>query len=211
MVKGPHSGGLSGIDSSADSAPKYTIASSSSNGGSFQVSSNDVQYDARTAQGAFVVGANTSTDVTLTTANSSVRVDASADQVLLPAAPIYRANLTQITTAGDATYTAAQCLAGIIDRDPAGGSRSDTLPTAALLVAAIPRAAVGDVVQFFVHNDADAAETITLAAGTGGAWAVAANDPTVTQNQASIIYLRLTNVTSASEAYVGYSLVAAHT
>jgi hypothetical protein len=109
-------------------------------------------------------------------------------------------------TAGARTYTAAEILAGIIVRDPNGASRSDVLPTAALLVAAITRPAVGDVVKCLIVNGADAAETITIGAGTGGGFDTnqTAASRLIGQNASKIIHIRLTNVTAASEAYVVY-------
>lgn len=75
--------------------------------------------------------------------------------------------VSTVTTAGAVTYTAAQLLGGLILRDPAGAGRSDVTPTAALIIAALPGYAVGDSFEFTIRNDADAAETITLTAGTG--------------------------------------------
>jgi hypothetical protein len=83
---------------------------------------------------------------------------------------------TSVTTAGAATYTAAGVFGGLILRDPAGADRTDTLPTAALLVAYLKSKANEMGVQlpvyvafdFIVQNDADAAETITVQAGSGG-------------------------------------------
>lgn len=72
-----------------------------------------------------------------------------------------------VSTAGAATYTAAQLLGGLILRDPAGGARSDVTPTAALIIAAITQAGVGNSFEFTIRNTADAAETITVTAGTG--------------------------------------------
>src|SRR5262245_33603853 len=80
------------------------------------------------------------------------------------------ATVSSITTAGAVTYTPAQILGGIIVRDPNGAARTDTLPTAALLVAAVPQAFVGLTIRCTITNAADAAETITIAAGTGGAF-----------------------------------------
>lgn len=104
-----------------------------------------------------------------------------------------------ITTVGAATYTAAQFGDGLILRDPNGLARTDTTPTAALLVAEYPGVAVDDVVTVVIVNTADAAETITIAAGTGvtlrGSAAQAFG-----QNTAKVLYLRFTNVTASSEA-----------
>ena len=74
-----------------------------------------------------------------------------------------------VDTAGAATYTAAQIGRGIILRDPNGGNRTDTLPTAALLIAGAANvytlAADGDSVQWEVRNTG--AQVLTLAAGSG--------------------------------------------
>lgn len=74
-----------------------------------------------------------------------------------------------VDTAGPATYTAAQIGRGIILRDTNGGNRTDTLPTAALLIAGVANvytlAADGDSVQWEVRNVG--AQVLTLAAGSG--------------------------------------------
>lgn len=108
-----------------------------------------------------------------------------------------------LTTAGALTYTAGQVLSGIVLRDPNGGSRTDTLPTAALLVAAIPGATIGTTFPLWIRNDADAAETITVAAGTGG---TISGTATIAQNNSKLFWIRLTGVASGSEAYTAYSL-----
>lgn len=110
---------------------------------------------------------------------------------------------TSLATAGAETYTAAQLLGGSIVRDPNGASRTDTLPTAALLVAAIPGAKVGDVIRTYIVNGADAAETITLQAGAGGTFDVnqTAASRIIAQNASKLLHIRLTNVTAAAEAY----------
>lgn len=114
---------------------------------------------------------------------------------------------TSINTAGAATLTAAQLLGGIIVRDPNGAGRTDTLDTAANIVAAIPNAAVGDIFDCLIINGADAAETITLAAGAGGGFDAnqTAAARVIPQNASKMIRIRLTNVTASSEAYVIYA------
>lgn len=111
---------------------------------------------------------------------------------------------TSYATVGAQTYTAADILSGTIIRDCNGASRSDVLPTAALLVAAVPGAAVGDVIECLIVNGADAAETITIGAGTGGGFDAnqTAASRVITQNTSKVLRIRLTNVTAASEAYV---------
>lgn len=106
-------------------------------------------------------------------------------------------------TAGPLTITAAMVIGGSLLRDPNGAGRTDVLPTAALLVAAFTTPQVGDIVKLYVVNCADAAETITMSAGTGGTWNV--NQPAaarvITQNNSRWVFIRLTNVTSGAEAY----------
>lgn len=113
---------------------------------------------------------------------------------------------TSDATAGARTYTAAEILGGIIVRDCAGGSRSDVLPTAALLVAAMTRPAVGDVVQCTIINGSDANEVITVGAGTGGGFDTNQTSASrvIPQNASKTVFIRLTNVTASSEAYVAY-------
>jgi hypothetical protein len=110
-------------------------------------------------------------------------------------------------TAGNVTYTAADLISGVIVRDCAGAGRSDTLPTAALLVAAIPGCQVGDIVDTLIVNGSDAAETITLGAGSGGAFDTnqTAASRIIGQNTSKRIRVRLTNVGSGTEAYVVYA------
>jgi hypothetical protein len=111
--------------------------------------------------------------------------------------------VTDSTTAGAVTYTAAGLLGGLITRDPNGSGRSDVTPTAALLVAAVPGATVGDSFEFTIRNTADAAETITVTAGSG---ATLSGTMTIAQNNSKRFLVRLDNVTSGAEAYTVYSL-----
>ena len=136
----------------------------------------------------------------------SVRLDgvsASRVGVVTPGSPAP----TSLATAGAETYTAAMLLSGVIVRDPAGASRTDTLATAAQIVAAVPGAKVGDMVKVWVVNGADAAEVITLAAGAGGAFDVnqVTTSRSIGQGMSKMVHIRLTNVTAASEAYVVYA------
>jgi hypothetical protein len=140
--------------------------------------------------------------------HTSLRLDARGTAYILTNDPIHsNTTATSINTAGAATYTAAQMLGGIIVRDCAGSGRTDTLPTAALMVAAIPGAAIGDTVRCYVVNGSDAAETITLAEGSGGAWDAnqTAASRVIPQNSSKMVMVRLTNVTASSEAYVVYA------
>ena len=75
------------------------------------------------------------------------------------------------TTAGAATYTAAQIARGIIRRDPGAASRTDVLPDATLLIAGVGNqytlAENGDTIVFEIQNIAAATHTVTLTAGAG--------------------------------------------
>lgn len=110
-----------------------------------------------------------------------------------------------ITTAGAETYTAAQVLGGFILRDPNGAGRTDVLPTAALLVGAMRRPRVGDTIDVLVINTADANETITISAGSGGAFATEQIAATriIPQNTSRRVWIRVTGV-GADAAYVVY-------
>jgi hypothetical protein len=111
---------------------------------------------------------------------------------------------TEITTAGAATYTAAQILSGFILRDPSGSARTDVLPTAALLVAAIPQPQIGDTFRCRIINTADASEAITIDAGTGGAYHAhqTAASKVIAQDASGEMIIRITGV--STPAYVCY-------
>ena len=113
---------------------------------------------------------------------------------------------TSLATAGAATYTIAQLLTGIIVRDCAGASRTDVLPTAELAVAGLAGVKVGDVIRCYIINGSDAAETITIDAGTGGGYETnqTATSRVIGQNTSKMLHLRFTVVTAGSEAYVAY-------
>jgi hypothetical protein len=116
--------------------------------------------------------------------------------------------VTTESTAGAVTYTAAQILGGIILRDPNGASRTDVLPTAALMIGGMRAPRIGDVVEVTIINTADAAETITIDAGSGGAFAAAqtAASKVIGQNASGRLLIRVTGVGS-SAAYVVYMAV----
>lgn len=107
----------------------------------------------------------------------------------------------------DTTLTAAETLGGVVVCDPSGADKTITLPTAALLVAAVPNAAVGDIIDLLVVNGADANENVIIAAGSGGGFDTNQTSASrkVAQNASKTIRIRLTNVTASSEAYVVYA------
>jgi len=110
---------------------------------------------------------------------------------------------TTENTAGNETISASELLGGYYLRDCAGANRTDTTDTAANIVAAIDNAKVGTSRLFFVKNTSDAAETLTIAGGTG---VTVSGTATVDQNNTKIFLMLLTNVTSGSEAVTLYSI-----
>lgn len=112
-------------------------------------------------------------------------------------------NPKTVTTAGAVTYTAGDLLRGLILRDPNGAGRADVTPTAALMVAAVPGANIYQSFEFTIRNDADAAETITMTAGTGF---TTSGTMTIAQNNMKRFKVVFTNVQPGTEACTIYSL-----
>lgn len=110
--------------------------------------------------------------------------------------------VSTVTTAAAVTYTAAQLLGGMILRDPNGGGRSDVTPTAALLKAALPGVAAGTGFEFTIRNTADAAETITITAGTN---VTLSGTMTIAQNNSKRFLLVFNNTGTTPTATI-YSL-----
>jgi len=102
-----------------------------------------------------------------------------------------------IPTNSNVTYTIAQLLGGLVLRDPSGSARSDVTPTAAAIVGGLSSAAIGTSFRFVIANTADAAETITLTAGTNVKLSGAM---TIAQNKSREFLAVCTNVTGSSEA-----------
>ncbi len=107
--------------------------------------------------------------------------------------------VTTKATATAITLTAAEVLGGLILQDPAGGACTTNLPTAALLSAALGGAVAGDSVEFTIRNTADAGETITVAAGTGGG---TSGTMTIAQSNTK----RFVIIFTSKSAYTVYSL-----
>ena len=114
---------------------------------------------------------------------------------------------------GAKTITIAMILKQILEEDPAGNA-TWTLPTAALAVAGVEGAEVGDCIDFYVVNSGTAGEDedITIAAGTSGTLVGSGHCPTswtthdADRGGSAHFRIRFTNVTSASEAYSVYRL-----
>lgn len=110
--------------------------------------------------------------------------------------------MSQTALIDTATVTAAQVLTKVIDGTPTVAA-TYTLPTAALLVAAIPSVAVGTSFSFLVNNKSAGANTITVAAGVGG---TGDGTLTVAQNVIRAFLIIITNVTATTEAYFVYGI-----
>lgn len=76
-----------------------------------------------------------------------------------------RAHNIKSTTEGAVTLTAAEFINGLYIQGGTPGAVNKTTPTAALLAAAIPEAAVGTMFEFTLVNGGDG--TLTMVAGDG--------------------------------------------
>lgn len=106
-----------------------------------------------------------------------------------------------------ATVTTTELLGGLLI-DTKNGAATLTLPTAALLNAAIPAAAAGKSVVFYVRNTGN--NTCTVAVGTGGTSA-SGNTLTIATLSTRMFLLLITAVAkgddpSSSDTYTLYSL-----
>ncbi|HYH64577.1 MAG TPA: hypothetical protein VD866_07780 [Urbifossiella sp.] len=111
---------------------------------------------------------------------------------------------SEATASTTATLTAAQLLGGFINSAPAGAINL-TLPTAALMVAGIPGAKVGDSFDVSIENTSGGANAITLVAGG----ATLRGGTSIAQNKAALLRVLITNVTAAAEAYTVHSIIGA--
>lgn len=139
-------------------------------------------------------------------ANTGVNSDAQDQGSKIGSPIIYNTPTPASYAAGAQTFLAADLLGQIIVHDGTG-SPTDTLPTAALLVAAIPNCRVGDTVECLIINGANATATITLAAGAGGTFDTNQGGGSKIIGFASSKYvnIRITNTTLGSQAYSIYS------
>lgn len=102
------------------------------------------------------------------------------------------------STAGVVNYTAAELRSGIILRDPAGGNRADTFPTAAAIVANLgltDTAQLGVAYSITIRNTADAAETITMTTNTG---LTLSGNMAIAQNQTKEFLVYPTSLTAVT-------------
>jgi len=81
--------------------------------------------------------------------------------------PLNKIAFNTDATAGPLTITAAQMVDAWLDRDGGATNRSDTTPTAALLLAAVSGAVIGKAFSFFYKNASSTpGQIITLGGGT---------------------------------------------
>ena len=104
---------------------------------------------------------------------------------------------TEPTTGGNTTLTASQVFdAGIYVLNSNGNV---TFPTATSLVAAMPSPKVGDVINFVIATTGNF--DATVAVGSGGTIGSQSTSPNRTTRY---LFIRITNVSSGSEAYTIY-------
>lgn len=71
------------------------------------------------------------------------------------------------TATSTATLTAAQVVNGMLYANPSTSAATYTLPTAALIDAAVPNATVGSTFDLSIINIGTSSGTVTLSMGTG--------------------------------------------
>lgn len=115
------------------------------------------------------------------------------DQITKTSKLVERKDVATYTTAGAVTYTAADILGGIIMRDCNGAGRTDVLPSAALLLAAMKDEEVGDIIPvLIINNTAAGGFIITITPGAGGTLAQVATSTTVPGNTSRLVFIRIT-------------------
>lgn len=100
------------------------------------------------------------------------------------------------------TLTVAELLSGLLLIDP-NGNVTATLPTAVQIIAGINGVDTDCAFRVEVINTAGGAETLTIAAGSGGTLVGTA---TIAQSNNKAFLVVITSIVSGSEAYKIYSL-----
>lgn len=95
------------------------------------------------------------------------------------------------------TFSTAEILAGIVNRDTLSNARADLLPTAANLVAAINGCQVGTSFRTMIRNTSAGAGTCTLTTNTG---LTLVGTMAIVFQQLKELEFVVTNVTPGSEA-----------
>ena len=107
--------------------------------------------------------------------------------------------VTKVTNAVAAavTFTVAEILSGLINRDTLSSARADLLPTAAAIVAGINGCQVGTSFRVMIRNTSAGAGSITLTTNTG--LTLTGTMVIVFQQLKELLFI-VTNVTPGSEA-----------
>lgn len=147
-----------------------------------------------------LIKANASNITELTNANG---VLFSAGAVIETVPSVESATVQSSASATGITLTAANLLNQIFDRTNAGSSQTDTTPTAALLVAAVPGVQANTSIYWSYRNRS--ANTVTLGAGTGVTLATGNTNTIATVNTRAFLVV-FTAVGAGSEAVSIYSL-----
>lgn len=71
------------------------------------------------------------------------------------------------TATATATLTAAQVVGGMLVANPSTSAATYTLPTAALIDAAVPNATIGSTFDLYLVNTGTSSGAVTLATATG--------------------------------------------
>ena len=112
-------------------------------------------------------------------------------------------NITVNNTNANTTIPVSAILGGLISRGGMSANRTDTTPTAAELVAALPDMNVGDTFSCKVANHDTGAETVTINGGSGVTRISLGGIPPQTSRE---MVFELTNKTAGSEAFNLYLL-----
>jgi hypothetical protein len=112
-------------------------------------------------------------------------------------------SVTNLTTAGAGTYTAAAIAGGVITRDCNGGSRTDTTATAAAIIAACKLENDGEAALCYVINISDAAEVITLEGGTDVTFNAENLGQTIARNEAALVIFVRASATTVNAYIIG--------
>jgi len=105
-------------------------------------------------------------------------------------------------TGSNKTLTADQICSGAITRDCSGGGKTDTLPTATLLLAAMQARgyAAGEQMRVSLTNVSDAAENLTLSTGSGVTLVTSGADSVLAQDETSMLVFSIITTSPASIA-----------
>ncbi|MCP4476548.1 MAG: hypothetical protein GY818_00480 [Planctomycetaceae bacterium] len=103
-----------------------------------------------------------------------------------------------VSTAGAKTYSAYDLFDGYIERDPNGADRTDVLPSAASIKAAIKGCTVGQSFQFTIANTGSGSHKVTMSAGTGGTMSGLSE---VEKGDSRNFIIVVTSIISSSETY----------